>query len=171
MIADHFAVACNRKKSCEHVQYVYSEIKDYCKYNAKSSSDLLHHNLEYCNYIANRDPNVLWILICSNSRDILEIMCPIRRYKQLEHLTPWMEADIYREMRYREIRRQRNVVNSKIEIAKKNYITRILNENNKNPRKFWKLVNELLNGKRSATEYAQFFDPTTNVKIPFGDEA
>ena len=98
-------------------------------------------------------------------------MCPIRRYKQLEHLTPWMEEDIYREMGYREKRRQRNVVNSKIEIAKKNYIIRILNENNKNPRKFWKLVNELLNGKRSATEYAQFFDPTTNVKIPFGDEA
>ena len=115
-------------------------------------------------------------------------MCPLRRYKQRENLTPWMVADIYREMRYRDrlaklfratrsneslcaLRRQRNIVNSRIDTAKKNYIQRILNENSKNPKKFWKIINELLNGRRTSNEYAQFIDPTTNEPIQFGAEA
>ena len=45
-----------------------------------------------------------------------------------------------------------------------------MNENVKNPRKFWKLLNELLNGRKCDNEYAQFIDPSTNDHILFGGE-
>ena len=179
MIADHFAVSCIRKKTREQV---------YTNYNAKTFTDLLRNKLAVSNYMQFQDPNELWDLILSCVIDILEIMCPIRRFKQREKLTPWMDASIYRDMRFRDIlcklfrrtrsneslcglRRQRNIVNSRVESAKKAYIYKILQENNKNPRKFWKLVNELLNGRRSTVEHAQFVDPHSNVNVPPGDEA
>ena len=134
------------------------------------------------------DPNVLWDLIETSASDILQKMCPIRRFKQRETLTPWMVVDIYREIRLRDrlviifkqarthqslcaLRRQRTIANSKIETAKKNYIQRILNENVTNQWEFGKLINEHLNGKKFANEYAQLIDPNTNDRFPFGDEA
>ena len=187
LIADHFAVSSVRKKKRECVSYVYRDIRDYSNYNAEQFTDLLRTKLDLSVYMNLNDPNILWDLMINATGDILQVMCPIRRYKQREILTPWMVADIYREIRIRErilvvfrtrsneslcaLRRQRNIVNSKIETAKKNYIHKIMNENNKNPRKFWKVINELLNGKKTATEYPQFIDPVTKVHIPFGNEA
>ena len=188
MISDHFPVSAVRKKNREHVTYVYRDIRDYTNYNPKDFTDLLRTKLEMSNYMNIQDPNVLWDLLHTSSSAILEIMCPVRRFKQREFLTPWMYADIFREMRFRDrlvknfrqtrtnyslcaLRRQRNIVNSKIETAKKNYIQRILNENVKNPRKFWKLVNELLHGRKCGDDHAQFIDPSTNDTIPFGSEA
>ena len=188
MISDHYAVSAVRKKRRENVTYVYREIRDYSNYIPKNFTDLLRLKLGQSNYYDIRDPNILWELIAKFTCEILEVMCPLRRYKQRENLTPWMVADIYREMRYRDrlaklfratrsneslcaLRRQRNIVNSRIDTAKKNYIQRILNENSKNPKKFWKIINELLNGRRTSNEYAQFIDPTTNEPIQFGAEA
>ena len=131
MIADHFAVSSVRKKSREHVPYIYRDIRDYTMYNSKEFTDLLRNRLHQSNYL---------LLPISNKS-----LCALRR--------------------------QRNMVNSKIETAKKNYIYKILNENSKNPRKFWKLVNELLNGKKTSTEYVQFIDPVTNDPISQGREA
>ena len=188
MVSDHFAVACVRKKIREHVSYVYREKRDYSNYNSKSFTDLLRTKLNLSNYLDIHDPNVLWDLIVTNSRLILEIMCPVRRYKQREKLTPWMVADIYRQIRLRDklarvfrytrsneslckLRRQRNIVNSAIEAAKRDYIHRILHENTKSPKKFWKLINDLLKGQNSSNEYAQFIDPSTNTPVPLGHEA
>ena len=92
-----------RKKSKEHVAYVYCDIRDYTKYNTKEFTDLLRSKLHLSTYLHVHDPNVLWDLIIKATHEILEIMCPMRRYRQLEILTPWMVADIYREIRVREI--------------------------------------------------------------------
>ena len=66
---------------------------------------------------------------------------------------------------------QRNIVNSKIETAKKEYIRKVLNENTKNPRKFWKIINQLLKGSGLPNETAQFINPVNSEPVPFGDEA
>ena len=83
---------------------------------------------------------------------------PYKTYKQREVLTPWMTAEIYSAMRERErlvqnfkytrsnldlinLRQHQNLVNTMVENAKKNYIQNTLNQNTRNPKKFWKLIN------------------------------
>ena len=102
MISGHFPVSAVRKKNREHVIYVYCDIRDYTNYNPKDFTDLLRSKLEMSNYMNKHDPNVLWDLIHTSSSAILEIICPVHRFKQRELLTPWMFADIYREIRFRD---------------------------------------------------------------------
>ena len=102
MIADHFAVSIIRKKPREHVTYVFRSVRDYTRYDAKSFTDLLRNKLAQKDYTNNQDPNILWNYIMQYMYEILGVMCPVRRFKQHEVPTPWITADIYREMRLRD---------------------------------------------------------------------
>ena len=81
----------------------------------------------------------------------------LKRYRQREHDTPWTNADIYREMRERDVfislfrqtgyslyletaRRCRNSVNSMIYKAKSFYLKTQLHQNTRNPKKFWRII-------------------------------
>ena len=80
-------------------------------------------------------------------------MCPIKRYSQRETPSPWISAEIYRAIRYRDTlillyntagallyltlaKHQRNHVNMLIESAKKKYVKSLLTKNVKTPKNF-----------------------------------
>ena len=69
------------------------------------------------------------------------------------------------------MRQQRNTVNSMIDSAKKVYITALLEHNSSCPKKFWKLINQFLNGDYGAAQKPCFIDPVTKVKINNGEES
>ena len=115
-------------------------------------------------------------------------MCPYKKYRQRENVTPWISADIYRNMRYRDylvnlynltknnlyltlMKRQRNVVNSMVETAKKSYITTLLNNNSSCPKKFWKHVNIFSKGDNVSYQRPTFVDHITDTAVPHGEEA
>ena len=149
---------------------------------------LLKHRLNFDEYEASGDPNVMWEQLYTHIIDILSVMCPYRRYKQRENPTPWINAEIYRNMRYRDClinlfkatsnklyltlaKRQRNVVNSLIESAKRNYISTSLSNNMSCPKKFWRQINTLLKEKASNINQTSLIDPVTKLDIPKGNEA
>ena len=186
-ISDHLAVCCLRKKAREKTTYTYRSLRDYKNYDQHILSELLQKRLSDLEFFDCEDPNILWHYILKSTTDILEIMCPIRRYKQRQVITSWMNAEIYRAIRLRErlvrnfklsrsnhdlvrMRQQRNHVNSLIESAKKTYICNTLRQNQKNPRKFWKLIKNMLDGSNYHTEANQFVDPDTNLTVPLGNE-
>ena len=188
MISDHFAICCVRKKDRERISYVYRTLRNYTKYNREDMIRLMKQSLDRSNYLSIRDPNELWTLILKSINDILEIMCPLRNYKQREVPTPWMTPEIYTAIRLRDklvrqfkysrsnyfltrMRQQRNHVNGLIESAKKAYICDVLRQNTNNPRKFWKLINQLLDGSNNKFENNEFIDPSTDQKIKAGCES
>ena len=158
MISDHYAIYCIKKKKRERVTYVYRTLRNYQMFNVKNFTDLLQLKLENINFYESVDPDELWRYVYTVTNQILEVMCPYRRYKQREVLTPWMHAGIYSAIRTRNemvkifnytrsneslirLRRQRNIVNSMIEVAKKDYINRTLHQNSRNSKKFWRMIN------------------------------
>ena len=70
-----------------------------------------------------------------------------------------------------EARRSRNKVNSLIYSAKPNYIKQQLNRNSRNPKKFWRVIKDLINPKTDMTATASFLDPSTNKYVEKGLEA
>ena len=138
-ISDHFPVCCLRKKAREKINYTYRSFRDYKNYQVQIMINLLRTRLTENDFYNCQNPDTLWSFIFKSLTDILEIMCPVKRYKQRQHITSWMNADIYRAIRLRDrlvktfrltrtnqdlirMRQQRNKVNSLIEKAKKDYI-------------------------------------------------
>ena len=57
-----------------------------------------------------------------------------------------------------------------IERAKTDYITGTLRQNNRNPRKFKRIIYGLIKGSTINVDSNQFVDPDNNLRIPVGDE-
>ena len=150
-------------------------------------SDLLHAKLENSSFDIEIDPNVKWKLLYSAVYHIMTVMCPYKKYRQRETVTPWITADIYCNIRYRDslvnlymitkndlyltlMRQQRNIVNSMIESAKKVYISQLLDNNARNPKRFWKHINQFLKGDYSSYHVPNFKDPNDGSTVPSGQE-
>ena len=160
-LSDHFAVECVRKKSRECHKNVYRTLRDYKNYNKDDLVNLLALRLSIDVHAAILDPNDMWVQLYTNVYQILSVMCPYKNYKQRQNPTPWISADVYRAMRYRDslinlykstknsfyltlAKRQRNLVNSMIQCAKRTYICPNLQNNSSSPNKFWRHMNLLL---------------------------
>ena len=69
------------------------------------------------------------------------------------------------------MKRQRNIVNSMIDSAKRDYISKLLDRNAACPKKFWKQINQLLKGDNGVYQLPRFVDPTNNEEILLGNES
>ena len=186
-ISDHFTTFIIRKKDRENNKFVYRTLRDLSNFDADIFKNLLRN--ENWEHFDNSD-NVqeLWTIYYKKVYDILAIMCPLKRYKQREIVTPWLTPEIYRAMRERDkfinlfkisrlpehlvkARQHRNRVNSLVCKAKGNYIKTQLNQNSKNPKKFWRIIKDLTKPKFDMAATARFIDPTTNIHVDIGSEA
>ena len=151
LISDHLAIHCIRKKKRENTRNVYRVIRDQKNYSRDNFVTLLRA-YDWETFRRSTDPNEQWDIIFTRALDILTIMCPYKRYKQREVLKPWLNADIYREIRYRDkcmklfritghqcyfrlACQARNRVNGMVDRAKSCYFKNVLNDNSKNPNK------------------------------------
>ena len=119
-------------------------------------------NIDWNLYDASIDPNEMYeLFILKHVKGILEIMCPLRSNRQRKSSRLWMNAEIYRAIRNRKfyvslfkLTRQnehlqlshvwRNLVNTMNDNAKSVYIQSQLDRNVKNPRRFWRIINNFL---------------------------
>ena len=155
-LSDHFAIDCVKKKARERYKNVYRILRDYKNYNRENLIQLFKDRLSLENVSVIDDPNLMWDLIHTHIYEILSVMCPLKRYKQRENPTPWINADIYKAMRYRDslvnlfkatqnslymtlVRHQRNIVNSLTESAKRTFIMTTLRNNISVPKSLRKL--------------------------------
>ena len=181
-ISDHFAIECVRKKARERNTTVLRDVRCFEHYDKNVLSDLLYANLINTAFDVEIDPNVKWNLLYQTIYDIMSVMCPYKKFRQREIVTPWITADIYRNIRYRDslvnlyritknnlyltlMKQQRNIVNSMIESAKKAYISGLLDNNATSPKKFWKYINQFLKGDYRSYLFPNFIDPNSGLTI------
>ena len=186
-ISDHFTVYCIRKKTREVHTYVYRTVRDMSKFDKKVFSDTLKNsNWDFVQ--ESDDMEYIWETLYMRIYNILTVMCPYRKYKQREYVTPWITPEIYKAMRERDnliqmfkrtghedylkfARRSRNHVNGLIRKAKSEYIQRQLIVNERNPKKFWRIIKGLLNGNKDCTANARFIDQISKIPVLKGQEA
>ena len=148
----------------------------------------LMQNQNWEDFDNSEDVEVLWSLYYKKMYDILTVMCPFKRFKQREVVTPWLTPYIYRTMRERDriiklfkltrfqeyliqARRLRNIVNSLICKAKCQYIKQQLSQNSRNPKKFWRIIKDMISPNMDMTANARFIDQTTKEYVDIGSEA
>ena len=186
-ISDHFTIYCIRKKTREMHNYIRRTVRDMSNYDENVFSDILH-NLNWDFVRESEDMEYIWSTLYTKIYDILTIMCPYRKYKQHEQVTPWINSRIYKAMRecdavikmlkqtgheeYLKLaRRYRNHVNGLICKAKSEYIQRQLTVNEKNPKKFWRIIKSFLDPSSDCTVNARFIDQNTKTLVLQGNEA
>ena len=158
---------------------------------SKFNSDIFRNLLQnecWEHFDNSDDVENLWSFYYDKINNILSIMCPFKRYKQREQVTPWLTPEIYRLMRERDqfiklfkvtrlqdhlfqARRYRNMVNSLISKAKGNYIKGQLNQNSKNPKKFWRIIKNIIAPSTDTTASTRFKDQQTGEYVEIGSEA
>ena len=186
LISDHLPAYCIRKKARENHQTVYRSVCDLSNFDADNFSTLVRNS----NWDELRDmenPDDMWLLLYKTMYDILSVMCPFKRYKQRARPTRWLNADIYKMMRWRDnyIRLFRatrydhyltwacmccNRVTSMISKAKANYIRGQLRLNERNPKKFWRIIQNIIAPKNDLLSGQRFFDQGSNGLVKVGDE-
>ena len=110
-------------------------------------------------------------------------MCPFKCYKQRKVIKPWLTAEIYREIRYREkclkvfrstgcqhylelARKSRNSINIMVGRAKSNNFRNLLTTNAKNPKKSWRILKGFTENTPKNKQSSYFVDPESNSVIP-----
>ena len=187
LISDHFPIYCTRKKKRENHKTVNIEARDYAHYNVENLRNLLR-NMDWNAFDLSLDPNEMYSILLSRIYEILKIMCPLRNFKQRESSARWIDKDIYATIRTRKFyvslfkltRRNehlrlshiwRNKVNAMVDNAKSTYIKSQLENNSKNPKKFWRIINGFLNNKTTSLGDITFKDVTTGLNVEKGTEA
>ena len=177
---------CIRKKKREKHESVYRIVRDLSNYDSVAFARLLKIQ-DWETFIEMNDTNVMWNYLYGKMYDISSIMCPFRKFKQRKNITPWITPEIYRAMRLRDsyvslflvtgcgqylcmVRRSRNVVNQMILRAKSTFIKSKLRENSTNPRKFWRVINGLINPSKGQQTDVHFYDSINGVYVEHGME-
>ena len=180
-------VYCIRKKARECHKYVYRTCRDFSNYSAENVAVLLR-NVDWTIIDLLNEPNLMWNILYKKAIDVLAIMCPFKNYRQREKITPWMTAEIYRTMRecdryislfrvtgcqyYLQLTRlTRNRVNQLVHRAKANYIKNQLNENSRNPKKFWRIIDSIINPSKGMSYETRFYDNNKKEYVANGSEA
>ena len=68
----------------------------------KEGPENLLQNIEWDNFDSSDDVQGMWRFYHNTVYDILTIMCPLKKYKQPEFVTPSLSPEIYRAMRERD---------------------------------------------------------------------
>ena len=85
-ISDHLPIYCTRKKKREK----HRMCRDMSNFDVKIVSNLLK-NIDRVNFDTTNDPNLMWNILYEKTIDILAIMCPFKKYRQREKISPWIQ--------------------------------------------------------------------------------
>ena len=179
-VSDHYSIFAIRKKTRESHVMINRKVRDYRAFDEKNYSNLLKGQ-NWDRYIASQNPDEQWEIILGYVREILSIMCPYKRVNTRKKVTPWLTPEIYKAIRekkalvkkykmgkdpsvFKELKIKRNYVNSLIEKSKSEYIQTTLHIYTKKPKKFWKLIKDLIDNEDSADITSYIF------KYPNRDE-
>ena len=133
------------------------------------------------------DPNLQWEIMLDAILNILSIMCPFKKVFARKTVTPWLSQEIYSAIRekkilvkkYRQTRNQddlrkmkitRNNLNTMIERTKRNFIKNSLKRNTKNPKKFWRIINNMIKNETTMSIFdIEFRNLETNIPVSKDD--
>ena len=181
-VSDHYTIYCLRKKRKEHHEHTKRIVRDYSAFDKQIFENLLVNSPWYT-FDSAIDPDIQWEIILEKINNILAVMCPFKKVNSRKNVIPWLTPEIYKAIRekkalvkkykitkcpkdLKEMRVVRNRVNSLIDHAKSLYIQNSLYQNVKKPRKFWKIIKNMIDSDDIVDITAFIFkSPLTNLVI------
>ena len=160
------------------------EGRTYKKYNADLFKACIKNAdwgpIDNCN-----DVNERWLFILGLFTEELDKMCPVRTFKVRKDRAPWITDHILELINdkdkalkkaistknlvlWQDASRLRNSVNKSIRKAKAKFIRDSLEENQKDSKKFWRIINGLVKGDRGGTCF-KLKDTVRDILVEDGD--
>ena len=163
LISGHYPVVVVRKKARELKHKETKLIRLYNRHNLEMLGNLLS-TTDWSEIDHSNDVDEKWALLLKYVRDIITIMCPLKKIYVRKCQPPWFHKHLLVLIRERErlsrlfrntgdsdvlrkFKISRNLVTEAIRDARSSYIRLSLHRNSDNPRKFWRLINQLHNNK------------------------
>ena len=133
--------------------------RKFCKFNrANFRNDIASQNWDEINNFSN--PNDMWSKWKCMFLSIVDKHAPLRRMRVRARSSPWITSELKKRMHNRNIlkikaikskdpfdwmqfKKQRNIVNNEIRLAKQSYYHNSFHEYKVNSRKTWQTINEL----------------------------
>lgn len=171
-VSDHLATFLVKKKGRTTKTAKRFEGRDYKKLTEEAVRSILKQN-EYDRNETVVDPNRSWLILRNKFDRVNDLLCPVREYKIRNNRPEYFTSDISnlitaRDNLFKKARstldinkqkslwnkaiKKRKAVRLAIREAKRSYVTSTLEENKKNPKKYWRIMNRFTNrGKKKCT--------------------
>ena len=161
--------------------------RSYRNYNKQAFEDGLA-DLDWGGYYGIVDAEEAWSFLLNGVKKVLDTMCPLRSFQIKNYRPDWMTDDLIEQIKdrdyfYRKAKRTggeddwniakhlRNITNSNIRQAKKEFILEELKNNEKDPKKFWKVIRQVIPSDKTAQRDILLKDNDKGKKLDREDVA
>ena len=166
-ISDHQPIYIVHKKGRDNRQSVEFDGRSYRSFDSKKfRAQLLE--LEWEDLYQMTDPEEAWNFILKQITIVLNVMCPVRSFHIKNYRPDWMTKELIEQIKDRDYfyskakaqgdgdawnvaKHLRNVTNSNIRQAKKDFILGELETHDDDPKKFWKVIQKVVPSKDGST--------------------
>ena len=163
--SDHLMVAVKRKRAKGKHTKVEFKGRSYKNYVKEDLQEELIHS-DWDDFYRSRDPALCWDIIETRIRAFLDRTCPLKSFKVKEVREPWVTNEILEEIKDKDrslrvakrsgmaedwliAKTDRNRVGRLVEQAKADFLKEQQEELVNDPKKFWRLVKDIVPGKKS----------------------
>ena len=184
-ISDHQPVYFIKKKLKDVRTKICFRGRSYLGYNKELLSDCLTNEIK-AEFRNTEDPNECWDLMEKFLINFLDSNCPIKLFRSKENTPAWFTHDIITLSKDRDrawakakltnldedwviARHLRNWTNNAVKQAKSTFIQTELENNKKDPKKFWHNIRDVLPKSKSGT--ISIRNPLTNDPLPRDQQA
>ena len=162
IISDHLPVFVIKKKTREKKEFKYTTGRSYRNYVVEDFQNSILGHTDWKLFWDNNveDPEKLWDIMKDIILKCADNHCPMKRMKIRDDSPTWFSSEHIEELYYKDdlynlaniystqenwehFRSQNNRVKRLILEAKEEYIKDLLEQNNGNPRKFWRNINNI----------------------------
>ena len=166
-VSDHQPIFVVHKKGRDNRKTVQFEGRSYRDFNRDTFREKLLES-DWDKLYSSTTPDQAWESILGNLLVILDSMCPIRKFKIKNYRLDWMTNELIEQVKdrdyfYRKAKTTgdkdywniakylRNVTNSRIRQAKREFVLAELRQYQNDAKKFWKVIKEVVpSGKKAA---------------------
>ena len=168
-ISDHQPIYIVHKKGRDERQSAKFSGRSYRNFNAADFEDKLRA-LDWGGFFDISDPGVAWEFIIQRITSVLDVICPIRTFHIKNYRPDWMTKELIEQIKDRDYfykrakttgdtdawniaKYLRNITNSNIRQAKREFILQELELHDENPKKFWKVIKKVVPSNTSSQHH------------------
>ena len=167
-ISDHQPIYLVHKKARDKRDSVEFKGRSYRNFDKEDFQKLLGQ-MNWAEFYNMDDPARAWEFILKQVTSILDEMCPVKSFRIKNYRPEWMSDELIEQIKdrdyfYKKAKRTgdndawniakflRNITNSNIRSAKKEFILSELKENENNMKKFWKVIRKVVPTNKSPSD-------------------
>ena len=166
-ISDHQPIYIVHKKGKDVRESVKFTGRSYRDFDKQTFKDKLLDK-DWGGYYDISDPSTAWSYIKNRVEQVLDEMCPLKTFHIKNYRPDWMTDELIEQIKdrdyfYRKAKSTgdedawniakylRNTTNSNIRQAKRDFVLDELRQNERNPKKFWKVIRDVIPADKSST--------------------